>query len=66
MEEAHSRWREKLIPKQEVVNELSMFGNSEWEGRYGKRITCVGKSEWHSGWKTRLEPDREGIYMSAC
>ena len=29
MEEVHSRWREELIPKQEGVNELSMFGNSE-------------------------------------
>ena len=29
MDEVHSRWRGELIPKQEGVNELSMFGNSE-------------------------------------
>lgn len=27
--EVHSRWREELMPKQEGVKELSIFGNSE-------------------------------------
>lgn len=27
--EVHSRWREELMPKQEGVKELSIFGNNE-------------------------------------
>lgn len=34
-------------------------------GKEGMARNCVcRKSEWHSGWKTRLEPDCEGVYMS--
>lgn len=29
--EVHSRWGEVLMPKQEGMRELSMFGDSVWE-----------------------------------